>query len=243
MTIAVGQIGSLSGTYNGTGTIQTTAVATSATGSGFTIKVLTLSTTGTITYAATDTFNNSYTHKTQQVFAAGGGTYSIDTFYCESGTGGTGHQATLTPTTSDGTSYRGTYLAALIEGTGAPFVSGFGQSTSLSYPYVANPPYASTTLTVAPPSAGIMAISSAIMSFASTSATPTESTGFTVQKYYDASTAIAFAIATKIISSSGAVTPSWSGTSAQEAFTSLDSWNDTLAPVTTAPASMQFMFP
>jgi hypothetical protein len=230
MTIAVGQVGSYSNTLVSTQTsLQTSAVNTTATGSGFTIKALALSSSGTISFTAVDNFGNSYTHLGQQTFAAGIGTYSIDTWYCANGTGGAGHQATLTPTYSNGASYRGVCLVALIEETGAALASIYDQTTSQSYPYSASPPYATTSLTVTPPATGTLLISSALLSFSSTSATPSESTGFTVQNYYDPATAIAFAIGTKVVTAPGTYTPSWTGTSAVEAFIGIDSFNGATA--------------
>jgi hypothetical protein len=238
MTISVGQVGTNSARVNNGSNLISASKNTSASGSGFVVMACAESSaSSTLTYTISDTFSNSYTQLTQLSFAAGGSTYFADRWYIAPGAagyagGGTGHMATVTPTSS---ATAANIWLALIEMPGAATGNAnfYGASTSQNYPFSNAGPYASTSLLVSPPATGAILVSALVTDGASGSGA--ESTGFATQITSILNTNRGGAIGTRAVTTSATYTPSWLWTpAADEAFTTLDSF---LGPAAGAPAT------
>ncbi len=189
-------IGQTSSGSNSTDGASTAAVDTQATGSTFVVDFVW---EGAAFSSISDNKSNTYTQVgTEQAF--GPGTAKTRRYHCINGAGGTGHQVTVT--TGGGQVYMSVFLTELLGVATASAVDGTpGQAADDASPFTA-----STTTSNA---------DDVLVAFVATNsgANPTtyaESTGFTVQEAV--SDGVSFytgATATRIVSSAGTYTPSF----------------------------------
>jgi hypothetical protein len=248
MTISIGQVGVTSG-FNTIG-VTTGAVTTSASGSGFVIAAVYTSTiSDTLTDSVVDSFGNAYTALTRLSFISGGALYIADRWLIAPGAsgyvgGGASHTATVTITTSSAESV----FLALIEMPGAATSNAafYGAAASHNYPFSSSPPYASTSLAVAPPAAGAVLLS-CLACQAPSAGTGTESTGFTVELtniQNPGGGSTGGSIGLKAVTASATYTPNWSWsttTGVVEAFSTIDSFfggSSQTAPIVSSLSSM-----
>jgi len=203
-------------------TLSTTGVTTQASGSAFYVDVVIdyFGASPQTPNLPTDNKGNTYVHIGTQLVDGSGRT--VDRYYCQGGTGGTGHTITSTVPTS------ALYTIAFIEIKGAASSGLLDTGGSNSNVGFVGSPYSSGSVTISPPATyGEMMISVFSTEYNNASITFAEANGFTIQQTQVVGNANypAIAVGTKVVTSNGTYSASWTdGNGASQIAIAIDSF-------------------